>query len=333
MAEKCDKCGGETTKGRHHKMCRACVNCKECGWSNTHNMMFKDWRTPSGHSMGYGAESFSAEVGMCKTCGEHEESGYCDSCDSCYGICECDDCDCYTCKGAESFGAEVCPCGCAMKGCVCSSSCKGECLGAESFGAETFDTEEKENERHTVNELLGKEVKIFPSDSYSKFGIIEQINENGVLFKITRTPSYSEPRDWSKTDAHTWLVGTLVWYSWKNLVFRTVPTDNKDAETFSAESPTENNAESFEAEGNPKKTTSTLYARFYVGHTDKKGELAGNGKFKSYDDALAKAKEVAKKEGHSRIVSTRGFALWTSDGQGLFQAGKINRRGKEILSG
>lgn len=59
-----------------------------------------------GHAENYEAESFSAEVGMCKTCGEHEESGYCESCDSCYGICECDDCDCYTCKGAESFSAE-----------------------------------------------------------------------------------------------------------------------------------------------------------------------------------------------------------------------------------
>jgi len=41
--------------------------------------------------------------------------------------------------GAESFGAEsaVCPCGCAMKGCVCSSSCEGQCLGAESFDSET----------------------------------------------------------------------------------------------------------------------------------------------------------------------------------------------------
>jgi hypothetical protein len=38
---------------------------------------------------------------------------------------------------AESFEAEVCPCGCAMKGCVCSSSCKGECLAAESFAAES----------------------------------------------------------------------------------------------------------------------------------------------------------------------------------------------------
>jgi len=37
---------------------------------------------------------------------------------------------------AESFEAEVCPCGCAIVGCVCSPSCKGECLGAESFEAD-----------------------------------------------------------------------------------------------------------------------------------------------------------------------------------------------------
>ena len=133
-SEKCDKCGGKTTRGRHHKHCRSCVNCTECGWSNTHNIMFKDY-TPW---MGYGAE------------------------------------------------------------------------------------------------------------------------------------------------------------------------------------------------GNPKKTTSTIYANFYVGHSDKKGELAGNGKFKKYDDALAKAKEVAKKEGHSRIVSPRGFALWTSDGKGLFQAGKSTAEAREF---
>ena len=52
-------------------------------------------------------ESFDAERGMCKTCGEHEESGYCDSCDSCYGICECDDCDCPKCDGIH-IGWEMC---------------------------------------------------------------------------------------------------------------------------------------------------------------------------------------------------------------------------------
>ena len=38
-------------------------------------------------------------------------------------------------RGKEYHEAEVCPCGCAMVGCVCSPSCKGECLGAESFEA------------------------------------------------------------------------------------------------------------------------------------------------------------------------------------------------------
>ena len=69
----CDKCGGETTMGRHHKHCRACINCKECGWSNTHNMMLKDWRTPSGASMGYGAEEFEAH-GI----GSDEKCDYCE---------------------------------------------------------------------------------------------------------------------------------------------------------------------------------------------------------------------------------------------------------------
>jgi len=42
-------------------------------------------------------------------------------------------------NSAEGFEAEVCPCGCAMVGCVCSPSCKGECLGSESFSAEMGD--------------------------------------------------------------------------------------------------------------------------------------------------------------------------------------------------
>ena len=46
---------------------------------------------------------------------------------------------------AESFSAEVCPCGCAMVGCVCSSSCKGKCLGAESFSAEKIEGQTQSN--------------------------------------------------------------------------------------------------------------------------------------------------------------------------------------------
>ena len=68
-------------------------------------------------------------------------------------------------------------------------------------------------------------------------------------------------------------------------------------------------AESFEAQGNPDKRTTTQYAKFYVGFEDDEGELRGGGKFKKYDDALAQADIVSEREGNSRIVTTRGFAL------------------------
>lgn len=92
-------------------------------------------------------------------------------------------------------------------------------------------------------------------------------------------------------------------------------------------------AESFEAEkGNPKKTTSTIYARFYVGHENDKGELQGNGKFKKFADAKAKAEQVAKKDGNSWVVSPRGVALWTHDGDGLFQVGHITAEAKKFYN-
>ena len=73
--------------------------------------------------------------------------------------------------------------------------------------------------------------------------------------------------------------------------------------------------------GNPDKTTSTQYAVFYVGFEDDEGELKGGGKFKKFNDAKAKALKVAEREGNSRIVGTRGFALWTDDGKGMWQEG------------
>lgn len=36
-----------------------------------------------------------------------------------------------------------------------------------------------------MNDLIGKEVQIYPGDTYSKWGRIIEINDNGVLFKIT----------------------------------------------------------------------------------------------------------------------------------------------------
>jgi len=122
-------------------------------------------------------------------------------------------------KHAESFEAEVCPCGCAMVGCVCSPSCKGECLGAESFEAEKIEGQ----------------------------------------------------------------------------------------------------------------TQSNIYAKFFVGHVSN-DELRGNGKFKTYDSAVKKAKEVAKKEGNSRVVSPMGAALWTSNDKGLFQAGHLTKEAKRFYN-
>jgi hypothetical protein len=36
-----------------------------------------------------------------------------------------------------------------------------------------------------MNDLIGKEVQIYPGDTYSKWGRIIEINDNGVLFEIT----------------------------------------------------------------------------------------------------------------------------------------------------
>ncbi len=43
-----------------------------------------------------------------------------------------------------------------------------------------------------MNSMIGKEVVIYPGDTYVKRGIIEEITNAGVLFKITVAPKYSE---------------------------------------------------------------------------------------------------------------------------------------------
>lgn len=40
---------------------------------------------------------------------------------------------------------------------------------------------------HTLNELVGKEVKIYPNDTLSKQGVIHDISAHGILFKITQS--------------------------------------------------------------------------------------------------------------------------------------------------
>ena len=91
-------------------------------------------------------------------------------------------------------------------------------------------------------------------------------------------------------------------------------------------------AESFEAQGNPDKRTTTQYANFYVGWEDEEGELRGGGKFKKFNDAKAQAEIVAKRNGNSRVVEKRGFALWTDDGKGMWQEGYNKADAKKFYS-
>jgi hypothetical protein len=88
-------------------------------------------------------------------------------------------------------------------------------------------------------------------------------------------------------------------------------------------------AENFGAEGNASKTTSSHNAKFFVGF-ESKGELIGRGKYMKYNDAVAKAKQVADKEGHARVVSSSGLAMWTHDGKGLFQSGSATAEAKKF---
>ena len=59
--------------------------------------------------------------------------------------------------------------------------------------------------RASVNNLVGKTVQIYPGDSNAKFGIIEEITDAGVLFKITKA-------DGRAKDQYT--VGSLHFIAW-----------------------------------------------------------------------------------------------------------------------
>lgn len=61
------------------------------------------------------------------------------------------------------------------------------------------------------HEFLGKEVQIYPGDTYKKKGIVRDINSAGVVFEITMT------------EANNYTVGKLHFISWAaNLTFRLV---------------------------------------------------------------------------------------------------------------
>ena len=39
---------------------------------------------------------------------------------------------------------------------------------------------------NSINDLIEEEVQIYPNDTYAKYGKIIDINDNGILFLITR---------------------------------------------------------------------------------------------------------------------------------------------------
>lgn len=41
-------------------------------------------------------------------------------------------------------------------------------------------------DKQIAEAFVGKEVKIYPGDSESKFGIVKAVNEHGVMFEITQ---------------------------------------------------------------------------------------------------------------------------------------------------
>jgi len=48
-----------------------------------------------------------------------------------------------------------------------------------------------------LKDFIGKEVQIYPGDTHSKFGIVTDITDQGVVFKITEA---SEKSDYKKGD-------------------------------------------------------------------------------------------------------------------------------------
>ena len=74
----------------------------------------------------------------------------------------------------------------------------------------------------SLNQMIGKEVVIYPGDTYKKKGIIKDITKEGVLFLITESHKYST----------TYIVGALHFISFSSkLTFREVLSNEKQNST------------------------------------------------------------------------------------------------------
>lgn len=205
-------------------------------------------------------------------------------------------------RDAESFSAEcvcgitcVCDCGCAESGvCDCGPSCPCSCgCGIE---VETHDAESKRRGPY-----------VFPKRKAYPIGNLEH-----AKLALTFSTWPDNKKDAKKV---------------RDVVFKRYP----QLREWFKDGKYEKHAETFDAEKIEGQTQSNIYAKFFVGHVSN-DELRGNGKFKTYDSAVKKAKEVAKKEGNSRVVSPMGAALWTSNDKGLFQAGHLTKEAKRFYN-
>lgn len=64
--------------------------------------------------------------------------------------------------------------------------------------------------KYLKDKFLNKEVRIFPNDTYYKYGIVRDISDKGVTFEITRT------------NATILDVGILWFVEWTKLTFTEV---------------------------------------------------------------------------------------------------------------
>ncbi len=46
-----------------------------------------------------------------------------------------------------------------------------------------------------IKEFVGKEVQIYPNDTYKKYGILLEVSEHGFLFKITESKADNYKKD------------------------------------------------------------------------------------------------------------------------------------------
>ena len=347
-SKKCPKCDASNLGKEEMYYCYTCGNdnasedgCSKCGPDAVGEEEMDYCYNCGEHGHWFNAESFGAtsdelDCPSCKaTPTERLGEPLCSTCNSCFECCEtlCED---------ESFEAhdpshiypseELTPSHSHSSETFKSSNNNNNTMAAESKFDKLSDKIAKQYRKKGMSAKEAKEIGnktayTIGRKKYGKAGMAKKARAG------MRAESFEADDDYVIVDRGNYRVRVHK----KNLdrfnrsTMHKIHSDkNKEGLMYDEETsrwiPLE--AESFGAEGNPNKTTTSINPKFFVGKGDG-DDLRGKGKFMKYNDALAKAQEVAEKEGKSRVVDNRGFALWTHDGQGLFQKGKSTTQAKK----